>query len=76
MSRIREDVFVLNLEDIYKDSMLRVFSPTTTFSGSANYEVSLRKYIKMALKNLPLGISTLSLLLESNGIYIDKTEYA
>jgi len=30
----------------------------------------------MALKNLPLGISTLSLLLESNGIYVDKTEYA
>ena len=29
----------------------------------------------MALKNLPLGISTLSLLLESNGIYVDKTEY-
>jgi hypothetical protein len=28
------------------------------------------------LKNLPLGISTLSLLLESNGIYVDKTEYA
>ena len=39
-------------------------------------DVSLRKYIKMALKNLPLGISTLSLLLESNGIYVDKTEYA
>jgi len=56
--------------------MLRVFYPTTTFSGSANYDVSLRKYIKMALKNLPLGISTLSLLLESNGIYVDKTEYA
>ena len=30
----------------------------------------------MALKNLPLGISTLSLLLESNSIYVDKTEYA
>ena len=30
----------------------------------------------MTLKNLPLGISTLSLLLESNGIYVDKTEYA
>ena len=30
----------------------------------------------MPLKNLPLGISTLSLLLESNGIYVDKTEYA
>ena len=30
----------------------------------------------MALKNLPLGISTLSHLLESNGIYVDKTEYA
>ena len=30
----------------------------------------------MALKNLPLGISTISLLLESNGIYVDKTEYA
>jgi hypothetical protein len=28
------------------------------------------------LKNLPLGISTLSLLLESNCIYVDKTEYA
>ena len=28
------------------------------------------------MKNLPLGISTLSLLLESNGIYVDKTEYA
>jgi hypothetical protein len=56
--------------------MLRVFSPKTSFSGFANYDVSLRKYIKMALKNLPLGISTLSLLLESNGIYVDKTEYA
>ena len=30
----------------------------------------------MALKNLPIGISTLSLLLESNCIYVDKTEYA
>jgi hypothetical protein len=30
----------------------------------------------MALKNLPLGISTLSFLLESNCIYVDKTEYA
>ncbi|MFY8013474.1 MAG: AAA family ATPase, partial [Saprospiraceae bacterium] len=30
----------------------------------------------MTLKNLPLGISTLSLLLESNGIYVDKTNYA
>ena len=30
----------------------------------------------MNLKNLPLGISTLSLLLESNSIYVDKTEYA
>jgi hypothetical protein len=39
-------------------------------------DVSLSKYFKMALKNLPLGISTLSLLLESNGIYVDKTEYA
>jgi hypothetical protein len=38
--------------------------------------VSLNKYFKMALKNLPLGISTLSLLLESNCIYVDKTEYA
>jgi hypothetical protein len=56
--------------------MLRVFSPTTTFSGFANSDVSLSKYFKMALKNLPLGISTLSLLLESNGIYVDKTEYA
>ena len=28
------------------------------------------------MKNLPLGISTLSLLLESNGIYVDKTEFA
>ena len=28
------------------------------------------------MKNLPLGISTLSLLLESNCIYVDKTEYA
>jgi len=28
------------------------------------------------LKNLPIGISTLSLLLESNCIYVDKTEYA
>jgi hypothetical protein len=56
--------------------MLRVFSSTTTFSGSANYDVSLRKYIKMALKNLPLGISTLSKLLENNAVYVDKTEYA
>jgi len=30
----------------------------------------------MALKNLPLGISTLNLLLESKCIYVDKTEYA
>ena len=29
----------------------------------------------MALKNLPLGISTLSKLLENNCIYVDKTEY-
>jgi hypothetical protein len=28
------------------------------------------------LKNLPLGISTLSKLLENNCIYVDKTEYA
>jgi hypothetical protein len=28
------------------------------------------------LKNLPLGISTLSKLLENNYIYVDKTEYA
>ena len=56
--------------------MLRVFSPTTTFSGFANYDVSLSKYIKMALKNLPLGISTLSKLLENNAVYVDKTEYA
>ena len=28
------------------------------------------------MKNLPLGINTLSLLLESNCIYVDKTEYA
>jgi hypothetical protein len=28
------------------------------------------------LKNLPIGISTLSLLLESDCIYVDKTEYA
>jgi hypothetical protein len=28
------------------------------------------------LKNLPIGISTFSLLLESNCIYVDKTEYA
>jgi hypothetical protein len=56
--------------------MLRVFSPTTTFSGFAIYDVSLRKYYKMALKNLPLGISTLSKLLENNCVYVDKTEYA
>ncbi|MBU6169788.1 MAG: AAA family ATPase, partial [Bacteroidetes bacterium] len=30
----------------------------------------------MALKNLPLGISTLSKLLENNAVYVDKTEYA
>ncbi len=30
----------------------------------------------MALKNLPLGISTLSKLLENNCIYVDKTKYA
>jgi hypothetical protein len=30
----------------------------------------------MALKNLPLGISTLSKLLENNCVYVDKTEYA
>ena len=46
------------------------------FSGFANNAVSLRKYFKMALKNLPLGISTLSKLLENNCIYVDKTEYA
>jgi hypothetical protein len=28
------------------------------------------------LKNLPLGISTLSKLLENNCVYVDKTEYA
>ena len=56
--------------------MPRVFYPTATCSVSANYDVSLGKYYKMALKNLPLGISTLSLLMESNGIYVDKTEYA
>ncbi len=28
------------------------------------------------MKNLPIGISTFSLLLESNCIYVDKTEYA
>ncbi len=28
------------------------------------------------MKNLPIGISTLSLLMESNCIYVDKTEYA
>ncbi|MBU6169668.1 MAG: hypothetical protein KGQ86_11555, partial [Bacteroidetes bacterium] len=47
---------------------------TGAFSVSANYDVSLRKYIKMALKNLPLGMSTLSKLLENNCIYVDKTE--
>jgi len=52
------------------------FHDKDAFSGFANFAVSLRKYYKMALKNLPLGISTLSLLLESNGIYVDKTEYA
>jgi hypothetical protein len=56
--------------------MLRVFFPTTTFSGFAIYDVSLRKYFEMALKNLPLGINTLSKLLENNCIYVDKTEYA
>jgi hypothetical protein len=55
--------------------MLRVFFPTTSFTGFAIYDVSLRKYYKMALKNLPLGISTLSKLLENNCIYVDKTEY-
>ena len=39
-------------------------------------DVSLNTYFKMALKNLPLGISTLSFLLELNCIYVDKTEYA
>jgi hypothetical protein len=38
--------------------------------------VSLNKYFKMALKNLPLGISTLNKLLENNAVYVDKTEYA
>ena len=28
------------------------------------------------MKNLPLGISTLSKLLDNNCIYVDKTEYA
>jgi hypothetical protein len=56
--------------------MLRVFFPTTSFTGFPIYDVSLNKYFKMALKNLPLGISTLSLLLESNSVYVDKTEYA
>ena len=53
-----------------------LFCPTTSFSGFAIYDVSLRKYYKMALKNLPLGISTLSKLLENNCIYVDKTKYA
>jgi hypothetical protein len=52
------------------------FHDTDAFSGFAIYDVSLRKYYKMALKNLPLGISTLSKLLENNCIYVDKTEYA
>jgi hypothetical protein len=30
----------------------------------------------MALKNLPIGISTLSKLLENNFIYVDKTMFA
>jgi hypothetical protein len=49
---------------------------TDEFSDFSIYAVSLSKYFKMALKNLPLGISTLSKLLENNCVYVDKTEYA
>ncbi|MFN9680911.1 MAG: AAA family ATPase, partial [Bacteroidota bacterium] len=52
------------------------FHDIDAFSDFSINAVSLRKYFEMALKNLPLGISTLSLLLESNCIYVDKTEYA
>ena len=41
------------------------------------YYCRIFKAIKIQyLEKFSLGISTLSLLLESNGIYVDKTEYA
>ena len=49
---------------------------TGAFSDFGVNIVYLRQLKYNILKNLPLGISTLSLLLESNGIYVDKTEYA
>jgi hypothetical protein len=52
------------------------FHDIDAFSDFSINAVSLRKYFEMALKNLPLGISTLSKLLENNCVYVDKTEYA
>ena len=49
---------------------------TGAFSDFGVNIVYLRQLKYNILKNLPLGISTLSLLMESNGIYVDKTEYA
>ena len=49
---------------------------TGAFSDFGFNIVYLRQLKYNILKNLPLGISTLSLLFESNGIYVDKTEYA
>ena len=49
---------------------------TGAFSDFGINIVYLRQLKYNILKNLPLGISTLSLLFESNGIYVDKTEYA
>ena len=48
----------------------------TAFSDFGNNDVSLLLIKYIILKNLPLGISTLSKLLENNCIYVDKTEYA
>ena len=56
-----------------------LYSPshdTGAFSDFGINIVYLRQLKYNILKNLPLGISTLSLLFESNGIYVDKTEYA
>ena len=49
---------------------------TGAFSDFVINIVYLRQLKYNILKNLPLGISTLSFLLESNCIYVDKTEYA
>jgi hypothetical protein len=49
---------------------------TGAFSDFGTNIVYLRQLKYNILKNLPLGISTLSKLLENNAVYVDKTEYA